>query len=84
MYGNTDCVPVRECDFKATLPHCQLLGDYDIGDNWTIADRCLTHTQTYTHINRDRHEELSRVLSGLTITEDNIKEAGVSLRLHVS
>lgn len=83
-YGNTDCVPVRECDFMAALPHCQLLGDYNIGDNWTIADRCLTHTHIHTHVNRDGHEELSSVLSGLTLTEDNIKEAGVSLRLHVS
>lgn len=85
MYGNTDGAPVREHDFKAALPHCQLLGDYDIGDNWTIADSCLTHTQTHTRTQtRDGQEELSSVLSGLSTIGDNIKEAGISLRLHVS
>lgn len=44
-------VPVCVCDFKAALPHCQLLRDYNIGDNWTIADRCHnTHKHRLTHI----------------------------------
>ena len=82
----TVCQCVRVCDFKAGLPHCQLLWDYHIGDDWTMADRCLTdtHTHTHTYINRDRPGGVNGMLQGLTVKADNIKEAGSSLRLHVA
>lgn len=47
------------CDFKVGLVHCQLLWNNHVGDDWTIADRCVTHTHG---INRDSAKEVKIML----------------------
>lgn len=48
------------CNFKVGLLHCQLLWNYDIGDDWTTADRA-NHTH---YISRDNVREVNVMLTG--------------------
>lgn len=82
----TPTMSQRARRFKAGLPHCQLLWDYNIGDDWTVADRRLKDAHEHTHRNNNTGAagEATNMLTGITVIGDNIKEAGSCLRLHVA